>query len=245
MAKIGPYRFRARRAGGAEDVRAAQMLRGRVFRGGAGVDADPFDEICQHVLIEESATGTPVACFRVQIYRRGADIGRGYAAQFYDLGGLAAYGRPLAELGRFCVDPAWRAPDILRVAWSALTGLIDRAHVGMLFGCTSFVGTDPTPYGGAFAYLAAHHLGPVDLRPGVGAARVVAFPNGGPGGPRPAMGALPPLLRSYLGMGGWVGDHAVIDEDLGTIHVFTALEIDAIPPARARALRSLAALART
>jgi len=51
---------------------------------------------------------------------------------------------------------------------------------------------------------------------------------------------MPPLLRAYLRMGGWVSDHAVIDRDLGTLHVFTGLEIRAVPPARARALRAVA-----
>ena len=51
---------------------------------------------------------------------------------------------------------------------------------------------------------------------------------------------MPPLLRSYLTMGGWVSDHAVVDRDLNTLHVFTGLEISAIPPARARALRMVA-----
>jgi putative hemolysin len=51
---------------------------------------------------------------------------------------------------------------------------------------------------------------------------------------------IPPLLRTYLAMGGWVSDHAVVDRDLNTLHVFTGLEIGAIPPARARALRAVA-----
>ena len=51
---------------------------------------------------------------------------------------------------------------------------------------------------------------------------------------------MPSLLRTYLGMGGWVSDHAVIDEALDTLHVFTAVEIDRIPPARARLLRLIA-----
>jgi putative hemolysin len=50
---------------------------------------------------------------------------------------------------------------------------------------------------------------------------------------------MPPLLRSYLAMGGWVSDHAVVDRDLGTLHVFTGLEIGAIPAARARQLRAV------
>jgi len=40
-------------------------------------------------------------------------------------------------------------------------------------------------------------------------------------------------------MGGWVSDHAVVDRQLKTLHVFTGLSIDAIPEARKRLLRGL------
>jgi putative hemolysin len=54
-----------------------------------------------------------------------------------------------------------------------------------------------------------------------------------------ANAAMPPLLRSYLMMGGWVSGHAVIDRTMNTLHVFTALDIGAIPPARKKLLRAL------
>jgi len=50
---------------------------------------------------------------------------------------------------------------------------------------------------------------------------------------------MPPVLITYLLMGGWVNNHAVIDRDLNTIHVFTAVDIKAIPQARKRFLRPL------
>jgi L-ornithine Nalpha-acyltransferase len=56
-----------------------------------------------------------------------------------------------------------------------------------------------------------------------------------------AMLTMPPLLRSYLAMGGWVSDHAVVDREINTLHVFTGLEIRGIPEARARLLRAVAA----
>jgi putative hemolysin len=57
---------------------------------------------------------------------------------------------------------------------------------------------------------------------------------------RKAMQRMPPLLRTYLRMGGWVSDHAVVDCRMNTLHVFTAVEIDAIPPMRKRFLRATA-----
>ena len=37
---------------------------------------------------------------------------------------------------------------------------------------------------------------------------------------------LPPLLKFYLRLGGRVSDHAVIDRDLDTLHVFTYLDLN-------------------
>jgi putative hemolysin len=89
-----------------------------------------------------------------------------------------------------------------------------------------------------------HHLAPAARNPKQKAAEVFAYAsqqNPVAFDPRAAMQSLPPLLRTYLAMGGWVSDHAVIDRKLDTLHVFTAVEIAKIPPARARALRAISA----
>ena len=49
---------------------------------------------------------------------------------------------------------------------------------------------------------------------------------------------LPPLLKTYLMMGGWVIDHVVVDHYMGTLHVFTGVEIGKIPAARNGALKT-------
>jgi len=54
-----------------------------------------------------------------------------------------------------------------------------------------------------------------------------------------ALRRMPPLLRSYLMMGGWVSDHAVVDVQMNTLHVFTGIEIRSIPATRKRLLRAL------
>ena len=242
-------RYLARYAGDAADLRAAQRLRHLCFveRGGAvpragGIEADAFDARCQHVLVEESRSGRLVACFRL-LPVTGAGIGGTYSAQHYDLGALADFPGPMVEMGRFCIDPAVQDADVLRVAWGAVANYVDATGVGLLFGCSSFAGTQALPYHDAFSLLAARYAAPRRWRPEVRAAEVFRYAEVlGPGLPdlRPGMAQMPPLLRSYLAMGGWVSDHAVVDRDMNTLHVFTGLEIAAIPPARARALRAVA-----
>jgi putative hemolysin len=233
-------RYGARLAQGRSDLSRAQALRHLCFRGGGGLDADRFDDLCQHVLV---TSGDDLVCvFRLLPLPSGAALPRSYAGQFYDLSPMAAVPGPVLELGRFCIHPQARDPDILRVAWAALTVLVERAGARMLTGCSSFAGTDPTPYRDAFAVLAARHLADPALRPRIAAPEVVRFDRLADTLPDPKRAALtlPPLLRTYLLMGGRVSDHAVIDRDLDTLHVFTALDIAAIPPARARLLRDLA-----
>jgi putative hemolysin len=241
-------RLRLREAAGPADLAATQALRHLCFveaTGGrprpGGVERDAFDPLCRHLMVEDAATGALECSYRVMVLPGGEAVGRGYAAQFYDLGRLAAYPRPLIELGRFCIRPGRRDADVLRLAWGGLARIVDAAGAGLLFGCSSFAGTDPAPYREAFAHLAQAHPAPAALAPGVRAAEIVSLDGPAVADRIGALAATPPLLRTYLGMGGWVSDHAVIDHDLGTLHVFTGVEIAAIPPARARALRAIAA----
>ncbi|MBT9383386.1 GNAT family N-acetyltransferase [Pseudooceanicola sp. CBS1P-1] len=234
-------RYNARLAETEADLAAAQRLRARAFLGQAeGRDADAFDALCAHVLVEDRRDGRLVCCFRMLPLAAGREIGRSYSAQYYELSGLEAFEGPMVEMGRFCIDPQARDPDILRVAWGAMTDYVDRNGVELLFGCSSFKGTDAELYLDAFAMLRARHLAPRRWLPRVKAPRVFRFARllRRPPDAQRALRAMPPLLRTYLAMGGWVSDHAVVDPQMNTLHVFTGVEIAAIPPARKRLLRA-------
>ncbi|MFK7937905.1 MAG: GNAT family N-acyltransferase [Roseovarius sp.] len=235
-------RFEARVAMTAQDKAAAQALRAMAF-GAAARDCDALDRICMHVLIEDRDSGALVCCFRMLHLSSGADIARSYSAQFYDLCALTAFAAPMVELGRFCIHPDWNDPDILRVAWGMITRYVDENKIEMLFGCSSFKGTDDSNYTDAFALLKDRYLAPAQWRPRIKSADVFGFAQAlrtHPPDMRAAMQAMPPLLRTYLMMGGWVSDHAVVDTHMNTLHVFTGLEIAAIPAARKRLLRAVA-----
>ncbi len=253
MLALRKGRYIARLAEGPEDVMAAQRLRYLSFISARGLerapdpdprDADAFDSRCRHVLVEEAATGTLVCCYRLLELQGGAEIGQSYSAQYYELSALGSYDGKMVEMGRFCIHPAWHDPDILRIAWAVMTRIVDQEGVDMLFGCSSFDGAEAERHQEALTLLAQRHLGPKKWLPRVKAPDVFRFaralrrrqPDA-----RQAMLGMPPLLRTYLVMGGWVSDHAVVDRDLGTLHVFTGLEIRSIPPNRARLLRADAA----
>ncbi len=243
-------KYRAKLTRNASDIKAAQRLRYRAFINpdGEGLDRDGFDDLCWHVLIEDQKNNELVACYRLLPLENGRDIESSYSAQFYDLTALKAYPGRMVEMGRFCITPGLRDPEILRTAWALMTRYVDDEGIAMMFGCSSFRGTDPAPYLDAFALLGRDHIAPERWQPRLKAANVFAFgPESGPEineihkiNEKRARRLLPPLLRTYLVMGGWVSDHAVIDADMNTLHVFTGLEVSAVPDARARNLRASA-----
>lgn len=225
-------RHRAR-IGACDALRKAALdLRHQAF---GSADRDAFDGPSLHGTVTDTVSGASCVAFRVRVFPTAEGVSGSYTAQHYDLRPLAAMDGPVLELGRFCQAPAGAHPAALLAAWGALTALADGQGVALLIGCSSFAGADPERHAAALATLRAWHLGPPTLRPGRRAPRAVDLP-----GPEVAPGALPPLLRSYLGMGGWVSDHAVRDPLLDTLHVFTGLRVADIPEPRKARLRSLA-----
>ncbi|TKZ20683.1 GNAT family N-acetyltransferase [Shimia litoralis] len=237
--------YRARHAITDQDVQAAQRLRRLSFLGydDGVLDCDAIDPRCTHMLVEEISSGTLVCCFRYLPLENGTEIDRTYSAQFYELSALRAFEGTMVEMGRFCVHPDYHDPDIVRVAWAAMTRYVDENSVDMLFGCSSFLGTDAGAYFDSFAVLRDRHLAPKRWLPKIKAPNVFQFAARLRRKPdlKLAQLRMPPLLRTYLLMGGWVSDHAVVDHELNTLHVFTGLEIRAIPASRKRLLRIMAA----
>ncbi|WP_299827045.1 GNAT family N-acetyltransferase [uncultured Roseobacter sp.] len=241
MISLTKGRYTARVASSPGDIEAAQTLRARCFGLSVDRDSDVFDARCAHILIEDGDKRALVCTFRMQELT-GADVSASYAAQYYELSALEAFEGRMVEMGRFCIDPEVRDPDILRVAWAAMTAYVDDHDVQLLFGCSSFAGTETAAYLDAFAMLKARHLAPKRWLPRVKAPDVFRFAARLRRKPdlKKAMAHMPPLLRTYLLMGGWVSDHAVVDRQMNTLHVFTGVEIGAIPAARKRLLRALA-----
>lgn len=247
MPMLSRGRYTAHIATRDTDVTRAQQLRHLCFFTSRGLapapdalDADRFDDPCRHVLIHDTATEELICCFRILDLPDGRAIGQSYSAQFYDLTALQEFSGRMLEMGRFCIHPDHRDPDILRLAWAVMTRIVDMQGVKMIIGCSSFNGTAAERYRDTFAHLARHHAAPERWRPGVKAPEVLRLSAAPDPDARMAMRRMPPLLRSYLTMGGWVSDHAVIDRDLNSLHVFTGLEIAAIPASRARLLRATA-----
>jgi hypothetical protein len=115
MLTLSRGRYRARLADSDADIRAAQRLRWRAFR----ADADAAPRGATQTISTPTAstcwwrirvTALSCAAFRLMHLPSGAQIGRSYSAQFYELSGLEAFDAPMVEMGRFCIDPDRQDP---------------------------------------------------------------------------------------------------------------------------------------
>ena len=220
-----------------EDLKACQSLRHLCFFQDHGIDADRFDPLCRHLMVRKA--GELVATCRLMLLASGASIDMSYAAQRYDLSSLETYQGRMLEIGRFCIAPTVSDPDVLRLCWGAIAQLVDVSDVGFIFGCTSFEGTDVGRVRQAFELLADSFCPPPYAPIGPASSNGKPLRSNLIYDRKEAVSQLPPLLRSYLSLGAWVSDHAVVDRDMNTIHVFTGLEVEKIPTSKAAALRSI------
>ena len=234
-------RVSLRAARGPADMQQVAELRKVRFRDNKSGDMDSFDALCTHLLVAEKGREAALACARIRVLR-GAALNSCYSGQHYDLSPLIEADLNALELGRICIALDRRQdPDILRVLLSGIARFAVAAGVDVLIGCASFKGNDPARHKTALGWLRERHAGPPDLCPRKRDALSFDLPKlSEAGDQKAALHSIPPLLRMYMGMGGWVSDHAVRDPNLDTLHVFTAVEIAKIPPARKRLLMGMA-----
>ena len=99
-----------------------------------------------------------------------------------------------------------------------------------MFGCASLPGTDPEVLALPLSYLYHHHLAPPALRPKALAERYVDMRRLARDAvdPDATFSLLPPLIKGYLRLGGFVGDGAVIDDQFNTTDVCVVVKTDLV-----------------
>ena len=237
-------RYRARYASSQIDVLAAQSLRYQCFNlsNKDELDVDEFDALCQHVLIENLETEKLICCYRILKFDSGKNISSSYSSQFYDLKVVENFTEPMIEVGRFCIDPEENDPSVVLTAWAALAQIVVHNQTELLFGCSSFEGIEKEKYFDSFALLRDRYMAPDHWRPKIKAAQVFCYSKDliYKVNKKKALLNMPPLLKTYLSMGAWVSDHAVVDLNMKTLHLFTGMEISKIPKSRKKFLLNLA-----
>jgi putative hemolysin len=237
-----------------DDIDAAQALRYRVFFEEMGArpsaeaariqrDRDRFDDYCDHLLVIDRGRdiGRDAVVGTYRLLRRSVAARHDgfYTATEFDIAPLLAVEGELLELGRSCVEAAYRTRPTMQLMWRGVAEYSLKHDIKLMFGCASLPGTDTKAVAPALSYLHHYHLAPPSLRARALPERYVAMNILGPDEIDPTsvsarlaesqtISALPPLIKGYLRVGALIGDGAVIDYDFNTTDVCIIVVTDRI-----------------
>ncbi|WP_024799483.1 GNAT family N-acetyltransferase [Nocardia sp. BMG51109] len=221
---------------------AAQRLRYQVFASEPGftipdntdgLDADRFDEHCDHLLVRDDATDRFVGCYRMLPPDKVAAAGGYYTATEFDLTAMDPEGQRIVEMGRACVVPEHRNGSTVTLMWAGILHYIQLTGYDWVMGCASVPmrDTPADPAGvnvrGVRDLLLAKHGGDPARR--VRPYRPVVV-DGRPLDEleSPARPKLPPLLRGYLRLGAEICGEPAHDPDFGVADFVVLLGLETI-----------------
>ncbi|HXE41382.1 MAG TPA: GNAT family N-acetyltransferase, partial [Candidatus Baltobacteraceae bacterium] len=125
-----PEHYTARLAANAGEIRAAQKLRFNVFNVElhegleesyvSGLDEDPFDAVCDHLIVEHLPTQKIVGTYRLQTGVSAAKNLGYYSAQEFDFAIYEPLREQIVELGRACVHRRHRNLIVLGLLWRGI-----------------------------------------------------------------------------------------------------------------------------
>lgn len=225
--------YRLRLAESSADVEAAQRLRFQVFNvemgeGLAsavetGMDVDRFDAVCDHLLVEEIATGTLVGTYRVQMGDRALAGAGFYSAQEFDFTPFLGRASELVELGRACVHKQHRNLVVLGLLWKGIAHYAKERGGRYLIGCSSLTSQDPAEGLALYLALKDRYLAPEGWQttpmPGY---RCEAEPLTTPV-------RAPKLMSAYFTIGAKICGEPALDAEFKTIDFLTLVDILALP----------------
>lgn len=231
-----PEQYAVRIATSAEEIRAAQQLRFNVFnlelREGlqesyaTGLDKDPFDAVCDHLIVEHTSAREIVGTYRLQTGANAAKKLGYYSAQEFDFKIYEPLREKIVELGRACVDRAHRNLIVLGLLWKGIAGYAQERGAQYLFGCSSINSQNAAVGASVYSELCRKFLAPLEWQTK----------------PRPEFDCslaqlavepveIPKLLRAYLSLGAKICGPPALDKRFKTIDFLTMLDLKTLSPA--------------
>ena len=189
-----------------------------------GYDVDRYDEVCDHLIVEEKATGTVVGTYRIQ---RGEVAGRNfgyYSEQEFDFAPYERMRGQIVELGRACIHRDHRSPEVLHLLWRGIARYALANGGRYMMGCCSLTSQDPEMGHAVYA-----SLGNCLVEPALLTTPTAAFCLP-PSREQIADVRAPKLLRAYLAIGAKICGPPAIDREFKTIDFLTLLDLETLHP---------------
>lgn len=189
-----------------------------------GYDTDRYDEVCDHLIVEDRTSGEVVGTYRMQM---GDSAGRNYGYYSEQEFEFAPYERmrpQIAELGRACIHREHRSSEVLNLLWRGLARYVLVNGGRYMMGCCSLTSQDEAEglavYGLLKNYMVAPELQTMPT-PLYALSRVK---------PLKTAVEVPRLLRAYLAIGARVCGPPAIDREFRTIDFLTLLDLQTLHP---------------
>ena len=241
MEILGPIRlltatsaYDVRLARDAVELKQAQALRYAVFNvelneGLAeshltGLDVDPFDDVCDHLLVEYLPAHEIVGTYRMQTGVTALARYGYYSEQEFDFWPFEPVRNQIVELGRACVHRQHRNLVVLGLLWKGIADYARSHGARYLCGCSSITSQDPAVGASAYAELCRKHLVAPAWRARPLPAYECALDTLSDEPPK-----IPKLLRAYLSIGAKICGPPALDRTFKTIDFLTLLDLETLP----------------
>ncbi len=190
----------------------------------SGLDIDPFDSFCDHLMVRDIETGRLVGTYRLQTGKTAARNMGYYGDQLFDFSVYEPIRREVLELGRACVHEDFRNMMVVHSLWKGIAVYATRVESRYLLGCNSISSQDEN-YGVAmYESLKNKYLVEPSLR---------TMPQPGcrchSTGEPVAVTRPPRLFRAYLDISARVCGPPAIDREFKTIDFLTLVDLAKLP----------------
>ena len=226
--------YTIRLARNADEMRAAQALRYQVFNlelnegletsHATGLDVDPFDAVCDHLLVEHLPTNQIVGTYRLQTGENAGSQRGYYCAQEFDFAHFEPMRQKIIEVGRACVHQQHRNLVVLGMLWKGIADYATAHGGGYVLGCSSITAQDPAVGASAYADMCRKHLAPLEWR---------TRPLRAYDCPLTHLTSepvkIPKLLRAYLTLGAKICGPPALDRQFKTIDFLTLVDLEKMP----------------
>src|ERR1700728_4038582 len=107
-----------------------------------GYDKDHFDDVCDHLIVEDRKTGAVVGTYRMQMGDVAGQYFGYYSEQEFCFAPYESMRSQIVELGRACIHRDYRSSDVLHLLWRGIAryALVNGARYMM--GCCSLTSQD-------------------------------------------------------------------------------------------------------
>lgn len=224
-----------------DEVNETLRLRYEVFqkellgrRSAFGIDIDRYDAIADHLVLIDKNINSIVGTYRLI---SSAHSDRYYSENEFNIANLLRQPGSKLELGRACIQKAYRNSNMIALLWMGLGEYIAATKARYLFGCSSVSTTDPLEVAMLHRYLRDNHYTPEATRVfphkkhrikrfGEYLAQVERSED--LRSDEIAKKKVPALITSYLMAGARIAGEPALDRDFQCVDFFTICDFEAI-----------------